>query len=381
MLSTAPSGVAKRSIVLQLQRTYGNSYVQRLLNSMHAQAKLTVNPPNDIYEQEADRVAEAVTRVPLQRQEEEEEPVRMMPVVQLQEEEELQAQLGEGRPADVSTDLESRINNAKVGGQPLSEEAREPMEQALGADFGDVRVHTDSEADEISQQLDARAFTIGRDVFFKSGEYSPVSSDGQQLLAHELTHVVQQDGGTIGQAAVDRIGRYHHSRADEVVQESPDIIQRDDSKLLDYLEELAEANPDGFTVHVDDLESPRDRVEDKVKKFTNYCVGYKETQDCFGRPGLVEALAHTRTKFRFLGGWLDKGKYYFDSVRVYASEYNALEAAIKEGQLAYYSLDGHAVKLRDDEALPLRDDAKKRRAKLRSEVAALGADIPPTGVG
>ena len=66
------------------------------------------------------------------------------------------------------------------------------MEQAFGADFGGVRVHTDSDSDALSQSLQARAFTTGKDIFFSSGEYDPSSSAGQHLLAHELTHTIQQ---------------------------------------------------------------------------------------------------------------------------------------------------------------------------------------------
>jgi hypothetical protein len=68
------------------------------------------------------------------------------------------------------------------------------MEQAFGADFSSVSVHTDSEANELNQELSAKAFTIGQDIFFRDGEYSPGSGSGQNLIAHELTHVVQQVG-------------------------------------------------------------------------------------------------------------------------------------------------------------------------------------------
>ena len=66
------------------------------------------------------------------------------------------------------------------------------MEQAFGTDFSKVHVHTDSEADEFNQRLSARAFTTGRDIFFRQGEYSPGSDSGRKLIAHELTHTIQQ---------------------------------------------------------------------------------------------------------------------------------------------------------------------------------------------
>jgi hypothetical protein len=66
------------------------------------------------------------------------------------------------------------------------------MEPALQQDLSGVRVHTDDAADQLSQEFSAKAFTTGQDVFFRKGEYDPGSSGGDKLLAHELTHVVQQ---------------------------------------------------------------------------------------------------------------------------------------------------------------------------------------------
>ncbi|UCG55312.1 MAG: DUF4157 domain-containing protein, partial [Dehalococcoidia bacterium] len=91
--------------------------------------------------------------------------------------------------------LENSIKAAQGSGHLLSDDVREPMEQAFNKDFSEVRVHTDSEADALNKQLSARAFTTGQDVFFREGEYSPGSDSGRELIAHELTHTVQQTGG------------------------------------------------------------------------------------------------------------------------------------------------------------------------------------------
>jgi hypothetical protein len=71
------------------------------------------------------------------------------------------------------------------------------MESSFGADFSGVRVHADAQSDTLNQSLNARAFTTGQDVFFRQGAYSPGSSGGRELLAHELTHVVQQNGDQV----------------------------------------------------------------------------------------------------------------------------------------------------------------------------------------
>ncbi|MBR8841045.1 MAG: DUF4157 domain-containing protein [Stigonema ocellatum SAG 48.90 = DSM 106950] len=74
---------------------------------------------------------------------------------------------------------------------------RVQMVQAFGTDFSGVKVHTDSRSDHLNKSVQARAFTTGQDIFFRQGEYSPGSHSGQELLAHELTHVVQQNGGAV----------------------------------------------------------------------------------------------------------------------------------------------------------------------------------------
>jgi hypothetical protein len=101
---------------------------------------------------------------------------------------------GEG---DVTPEVEADIQRERGGGQALDSAARAQMEPAMGADFSGVRVHTGGQADTLNRNLSARAFTTGQDIFFKQGEYSPGSSSGRELLAHELTHVVQQGGDRV----------------------------------------------------------------------------------------------------------------------------------------------------------------------------------------
>ncbi|MDF5712200.1 MAG: DUF4157 domain-containing protein [Nostoc sp. S4] len=204
------------------------------------QTKLTVNQPGDIYEQEADTVAQQVmgklaqpgNSSSMERQQMPEEELQMKPLassitplVQLQEipeeeEEELQMKsLDNGtlqreehedelqmmpmvqRQSEAgmaaAPDLEASINQAREGGQPIAKNIREPMEQVFGADFSGVKVHTDGQSDELNQSIQARAFTTGQDVFFRQGQYNPGSQGGHELLAHELTHVVQQNRGTV----------------------------------------------------------------------------------------------------------------------------------------------------------------------------------------
>jgi len=84
-----------------------------------------------------------------------------------------------------------RIDRARSGGESLDTSVQSQMGEGLGYDVSDVRVHTSSEADTLNRQLGAKAFTTGQDVFFREGAYDPNSTEGQELIAHELTHVVQ----------------------------------------------------------------------------------------------------------------------------------------------------------------------------------------------
>ena len=94
---------------------------------------------------------------------------------------------------NVQADFEQNLNQAKGGGSPLDKAFRAKVEPAMGADFSEVKVHTDSDADKLSKAIQAKAFTTQKDIFFRQGEYEPESRGGQELLAHELTHVVQQN--------------------------------------------------------------------------------------------------------------------------------------------------------------------------------------------
>lgn len=99
-----------------------------------------------------------------------------------------------GRAGSVDGDTEGQIRSLRSGGQPLPTSTRAFFESRFGRDFSGVRVHTGSQADEAARSIDAEAFTLGTDIAFAEGNYRPHTTAGRRLLAHELTHVVQQDG-------------------------------------------------------------------------------------------------------------------------------------------------------------------------------------------
>ncbi|GAA3630081.1 eCIS core domain-containing protein [Flavivirga jejuensis] len=217
------------------------------------QAKLSVGEPNDKYEKEADSMADQVVaksgqsdsffsssdffpastpntvqKLPfeeVQQQDEAEEiqekPLAdsITPVVQLQplviqekcsacEEEDKNVQTKSSRPnqSSASGAFENKLSSSKGSGSQLNGNSKAEMESAFGTDFSNVRIHTDSNAVAMSQEIGAQAFTNGRDIYFNEGKYNPTSNSGKHLLAHELTHTIQQ-GGSSG-VAQNKIQRW-----------------------------------------------------------------------------------------------------------------------------------------------------------------------------
>ncbi|WP_230406368.1 eCIS core domain-containing protein [Flavobacterium fluviale] len=116
----------------------------------------------------------------------------------------------DANPADTSN-LESNLNSSKGGGSPLSGKVKTEMESGIGADFSNVRIHNDSNAVQMNKQLGAQAFATGNNIYFNEGKYNPNSQSGKHLLAHELTHTVQQG------AAI--------RKKTEVISPAPEMIQ------------------------------------------------------------------------------------------------------------------------------------------------------------
>lgn len=180
--SALPSSLSPADI-LALQPMVGNQAVQRMLaeEEQHPtatsasrpaiQAKRTVNEPGDSDEQEAEQIAqEAVAQI---------HAAPAQPTAQRM-------------PAAYH---DGAVTQPTSGHNPSPpEEVRTAMQDAFGVDLGDVRLHADAAADELSRSLHARAFTAGRDIYFRQGEYASHTADGQKLLAHELAHVLQQRG-------------------------------------------------------------------------------------------------------------------------------------------------------------------------------------------
>lgn len=239
--------------ILHLQRMIGNQPVNRLLQSnteernavltgatgphfehdfsripifsptpVRVQPKLTVGTPGDIYEEEADHFAEQVLRMPEPRIQRICACGGVCPRCRNESEgkKELQVQRLEasswsevGVPLIVQEVLRSP-------GQPLEAEALEFMESRFGYDFSQVRVHTDTKASDSARSVNARAYTVGRDIVFGVGEYAPHSPEGKRLLAHELSHTVQQ-------GAKDKVQTHEFTHK---IQQTPQLQRQMENK-------------------------------------------------------------------------------------------------------------------------------------------------------
>lgn len=192
----------------------GNHTMLRQLATPKLQAKLTINQPGDVYEQEADRVAEQVMRMP--------EPSTLSSTAlpngdatgnlqrkcacggsgqsgECDECRQNREALVQRRATQETGNVDALQNVYEVlrsPGQSLDSATRGFFEIRFGHDFSDVRIHTDDKAAESAKAVNALAYTAGRNVVFASNQYAAGTHEGRRLLAHELTHVVQQaDGG------------------------------------------------------------------------------------------------------------------------------------------------------------------------------------------
>jgi hypothetical protein len=258
------------------------------------QPKLTVNEPNDKYEQEADAVADQVVQrlatqevsakkettvqakplvasiTPflqtkcatceqddkLQKKEEEdlvqESPFELQrkPIFESnaepptgddknvhrksatceQEEENVQKKENSNSEATASPSFESQLSASKGNGSTLPDPVRGRMESAIGADLSDVKIHTGVYASEMSESINAKAFTHGQDIYFKNGNYNPGTPEGKNLLAHELVHTKQQGSGGL-QTKIQRTDKKYKPFDPDMIQTAAKAIVDSDPKV------------------------------------------------------------------------------------------------------------------------------------------------------
>ncbi|MCP4374416.1 MAG: DUF4157 domain-containing protein [Deltaproteobacteria bacterium] len=388
-----------------------SNHLSNLVHTSRVQPKLSIGKPNDRLEQEADRVAEKVmtspaanhhrslqgqneeeelqTKPQIQRQEEEEEiqakllvqkqeeeELQKWPLIQRQEEEEelqaksflqkkeedeqpeplLQTQEEEDKimakspaPGVTGSGLLGKVQSAKNGGKALPDSTLSFMESGFGRNFSGVRIHTGPEAVQISQNLGAQAFTHGNDIFFNQNKFSPGTSDGRRLLAHELTHTVQQGAST------QRMVQQTRSRTARV----PKLVESDDLNEF-ILKDGTYLNIGSPTSKLDlpllSLPQFKSRHSDKFKKPVLLRQGdRKKTKQVEHWANEVKSSVHKHIEKKIRsakrqGGFVkNKNTYFFkstsgDKFYLFGTPERLLERAVrpfwsKRGKLSSYQVD------------------------------------------
>ena len=308
------------------------------------QTKLTVGRPNDIYEKQADAMADKVVQrlaapsviqpkcaeceheKELQNKEEEREEGDLSKAKRLQKkpifesnaeppdeddaihlkcsacerEERLQASGGTA-PLAVAPNTESSLMASKGSGATLPSSTREQMESSFGTDFSNVRIHTGSDAVKMSKDLHAQAFTHGNDIYFNSGKYDPASRSGKHLLAHELTHTVQQGKAGSARRRIQRVPDWLSGAADWVTSTASSVA---DDVVSDAQWVGGQVN-DGAQWVGNQVSAGADWVGDQVSAAAQWLIGQIRGAIDSGTSYLTEQWQHIQ----------DFGRTCFDDIK------------------------------------------------------------------
>ncbi|MFZ4548055.1 MAG: eCIS core domain-containing protein [Bacteroidales bacterium] len=216
----------------------GDFFAPSQRSTIAVQPKLKVGQPDDKYEQEADSMADKVMQGPetAPAKSNSQQSVKGNGIIQKASlpEEKIQKQGKESNETDGNMGSEvgpattTKIVNNMSAGEPLPKDVKNFMEPRFNADFSHVRIHTDKESSNLNNQLNAKAFTYKDHIFFSGEHYNPTSNAGKKLIAHELTHVVQQSpSGTLKRKKISEQDDKNNSlRLSAISNTGSAVIQR-----------------------------------------------------------------------------------------------------------------------------------------------------------
>jgi hypothetical protein len=262
-------------------------------NGARLQRKLTIGASNEPLEQEADRVADQVLAAPSN------------PAVRGAS---LHIQRFTGQPSAAADTVPASVDHVLASpGRSLDPALQQDMEQRFGHDFSRVRIHTGSSAEQSARDVDAHAYTVGQSIVFDTGRYSSGTSEGRRLLAHELTHVVQQSGA---QALRTTSGAATHEK---IVTPSPvggRVIQREVSPyrvskkedVLDKIQTIVDANGKG-----------KGPAEANLVRLAMLGLGFN--------PGATKEEKNNAFVYTCHCGWIDMGHFFISAAAAYAVGY------------------------------------------------------------
>lgn len=261
----------------------------------YLQAKLAISQPGDALEQQADQAAERVMQMPV--------PSRQAPHAE--------HPFGHGetidRKSDAASGAHTDAHTADVldqssAARPLDQATRTHFETRFGHDFGGVRVHADQAAGESAQAVHALAYTVGRDIVFGVGQYAPATETGRRLLAHELTHVVQQTGNDAHGKGHDA---NHPGHSGIAIQRQPQPNGADaatQEHLLSDKDKDAIVNGEYADKGAYTLQTSTRSVKEAVSQWKR---GTKVTTEVEGNETVIQST--------FANGTLERAKQYLDA--------------------------------------------------------------------
>lgn len=315
------------------------------------QPKLNIGKTGDKYEVEADAMADKVvnnksSHETIQKAENTEEEVQQKPLaasisplvqkqnevsdeesvqakctdcqqeekVQRKEEEEENLQMKTEGSKNTSTNIESSLKSSKGSGRKLSKPVKHTMETGFGADFSQVNIHTDSNAIQMSKQINAQAFTHGNDIYFNKGKYNPSSNTGKHLLAHELTHTIQQKG--MVHKKIQKLsygsGSAPHSDYSEVPTDEKGRID----KAMAIVKKIAD-NPDKYPVCHNFFKdkTPSGTAKTLKEIYDRMNVWFDKDDSVYGSSIAPNDLAYTSETWRW-GRWSLAGMFIHEMMHL-----------------------------------------------------------------
>jgi hypothetical protein len=209
---------------MPVAKTVQTDIYKEALQGVYIQRKLSIGSVDDPLEQEADTMADTIMRMP-------EQPFVQRKCAHCDEEEKVQRKplaasitpfiQTKGADGGTASDtVTQQINTTSGSGGRMDGHTQSFMQSRFGTDFSNVKIHTSDYAVQMSRELNAQAFTVGSDIYFNSGKYNPSSDSGKHLLAHELTHTVQQGGADIKKSPLEHRDPIHSGLEDEFSRET-----------------------------------------------------------------------------------------------------------------------------------------------------------------
>lgn len=330
-------------------------HVQRKQKSNSSTGNLPVSQPGDASENEAETIAKKVS---------DGEHVSLNSTVNAA----AISTKSEGGKSSTSPGFESQLVQAKGSGDSMDESTRSEMESKMGADFSGVKIHNDITAQQMSADINAKAFTHGQDIYFGSGNYNPQTKDGQELLAHELVHTKQQNG--MVRPMIQRNGdeKAAKEKYGYKPNETRTDLTGDDVGSMGYL-----PNTTDFIFSTMELDLPQ--KVDKVKTFVNEFWSQYQTLVTKGLWFPPEKVAETATKMDPQGIYLQNydhwtGGHYEDKRANWSEFKTANTHSNPYKRYGYASMVGQPVLGPYEKAMQLLNDKQKSEDDFTNNISA-----------